>query len=181
MSKKEKDNMKKTEKFDETIIKEKIAELEILKQSFDVKKNEAEENYSKFVRLTAEFDNFKKRLEKEKRDLIDYAHKEVLVDILPIIDSFEKAIMPQDEDNGEFRKGVEMIFNNLKQALKKHGLVKIYAVGEKFDPHFHEAIGVEENDDLDENTIIDELHAGYMIHQKVLRPAMVRISKKKKV
>ena len=92
---------------------EKIAELEIFKQSFEEKKTEAQELNDKFMRINAEFDNYKKRVANEKRDLIDYAHKDIVTALLPIIDSFEKALEPHKEGKEEFVKGMNMIFISL--------------------------------------------------------------------
>ncbi|MFH1715270.1 MAG: nucleotide exchange factor GrpE [Elusimicrobiota bacterium] len=168
------------EREEEKIVRiEKIAELEILKQSFDSKKQEVDELSDKLMRLNAEFDNYKKRVANEKKDLMDYAHKDILRALLPIVDSFEKAMDQRNGDKDEFYNGIKMIFASLMDMLKKNGLKKMDAAGSAFDPHFHEAIAVVEKSDVEENIVIEETHAGYLLHDKVLRPAMVVISKKK--
>jgi molecular chaperone GrpE len=168
---------KELENIDEEARIDKISELDILKQSLEETKTKAEEYYDKFLRLSAEFSNYKNRVDKERKELISYSHKEVLKEILPFLDSFDKALESDHKNIDELISGMKMVQNVLWDTLKKQGLKKMEVIGEKFDPNFHEAIGFDETD-AEENIITFEIHAGYLLNEKVLRPAIVRINKK---
>jgi molecular chaperone GrpE len=126
-------------------------------------------------RVQAEFENYKKRVERDKKKVLDYSKEEVIIRLLPILDSFELAM--QNADNTEFAKGIDLIFNDLMDTLQKEGLIRIEAQ-ESFDPELHEALMTEEG--KEDNKIIEELQKGYKLKEKVIRPAKVKISKKKK-
>jgi molecular chaperone GrpE len=127
-------------------------------------------------RLQAEFENYKKRTEKEKEEFSKYANEKLIKNILPIIDNFEIALK-NCKNKDEFYKGIELVYANLIDTLQKLGLKPIKTEDEKFDPYRHEAL-LAEKSDKPENTIIGELQAGYMLNDKVIRHAKVKVSKK---
>ena len=129
------------------------------------------------LRKSADFENLRKRVEKEKREFQQYALSEIMGDLIFILDNFERALSHADESsNPEYRKGIELIYRQLKDLLEKRGLRAIEAAGKKFDPNFHEAVAREERNDLEEGTILEELQRGYYFHNRLLRPAMVKVS-----
>jgi len=125
-------------------------------------------------RLQAEFENFKKRTEKENIDRIKYSNAQVLGKLLPVLDNFELSL--KNCDDTEHIKGVRIVFAQLNDVLKEEGLNPIEAVGQTFDPHLHEAL-LQEKSDNPENTIIEELQKGYKLYEKVLRHTKVKVSK----
>jgi len=164
-------------------LENKLSELEILRQSFEEKKKLAESYYDQLLRLKAEFDNYRKRMEKEKEELIEFGKEELLVKILAILDSFELALSSaKDEKNEEklIKEGLELIYKQFKQVLEKEGLRKLDVQGRKFDPNLHHAVECQESDRHEDNEILKEICPGYLFHEKVVRPAMVVIARAKK-
>lgn len=131
------------------------------------------------ARQRSEFDNFRRRVQKEKDAIRDEAVEGVIADILPVIDNFDRAIASSREasDCGSIRKGVEMIEAQLSQILAGHGLQRIDAKGSPFDPHQHEALAVEETPHVPENTVVDVMLPGYLLKERVIRPAVVKVAK----
>lgn len=127
-------------------------------------------------RLQAEFENYKKRCEKENKQYIEYAEQDLVKDLLPVLDSFELSLK-NSQDHEKFRKGVELIFAQLFSTLKEKGLLKIESIGKEFDPYLHEVLITEESDN--ENIVIEELQPGYKFKDKVIRHSKVKIGKKK--
>lgn len=150
-------------------------EMENLKKQFNTKDKEAKENYDKFLRLNAEFDNFKKRIQREKTDSFKYASEKIIRDLIPVIDDLERAIQAaQNNDTVEdLSKGVEMIMNQIKSILESNGTKQFDSLGHVFDPNKHEAVSKIASAEHEHNTIIEELRKGYMFHDRLLRPAMV--------
>jgi len=140
----------------------------------------SDEYFDKFLRIQAEFDNYKKRLEKEKIEFIKFANSDIILDILKIVDDFERAVEAgkSKHDFDILYKGVEMIWNDLKEFLKQKGLKEIEAKGKPFDPHEHEAMMQEETDDEPEGQVVEEFQKGYKFNDRVIRPAKVKVSKK---
>jgi len=140
----------------------------------------AEENYDKFLRVYAEFENYKKRMEKEKSEFIKYANEGMIKDILVVVDNLERAIeQTKNHDQSEgVALGVEMILKQLKDILDKYGVKEMRAMGEPFDPRLHEAVIHEVADEYEENMVISELQKGYILKDRLIRPAMVKVSKK---
>ncbi len=139
----------------------------------------AEYNYNelndKYIRLQAEFQNYKKRTEKEKIDIIKYGKESVFTELLEVIDNFERATA--HEDNHEaYISGTKHVYTQLYEILKKNGLESIEAVGQEFDPTLHNAV-LQEESDKGENLIIEELQKGYILNGKVIRHSMVKVSK----
>jgi len=127
-------------------------------------------------RLQAEFENYKKYVDKEKADFLKYAKSDIIQKLLPVLDSFELALK-NTKNQKEFIKGVELIFSQLHQTLENEGLKSINPVGQKFDPYQHEVL-MKEKSDKEENTILEELQKGYMLYNKVIRHSKVKVSKK---
>ena len=141
-------------------------------------KAKAEEHYDHLLRLQADFDNYRKRSQKEKTELIKYASERIVGDLLPVLDNFERAASAAkvNPDIIAFSQGVDMIFRQLQTALSKEGLVAMEAVGQPFDPNLHEAVLRVASEEHPENTVVEELQKGYYLKEKVLRPCMVKVS-----
>ena len=151
-------------------------------EEFDALKEKAakaEEYYDRLLRLQADFDNFKKRLEKEKIEFIKFANEEIIIEILRVLDDFERAVEAgkKKHDFEILYKGVEMIWNDMKDFLEKKGLKEIDAKGKPFNPHEHEAMMQEENTEHPENHVIEEFQKGYTLNGRVIRPSRVKVSK----
>jgi len=127
-------------------------------------------------RLQAEFENYQKRVDRDLKDKCEFASKDIIEKILPILDNFELSLKNTD-DKEQFVKGMELIYSQLNDMLAKEGLQPIKATGTQFNPELHEAMLVEESDEKD-NTVIEELQKGYTLNEKVIRTAKVKISKK---
>jgi molecular chaperone GrpE len=127
------------------------------------------------LRRTAEFDNFRKRTEKEKLDLCEYASEQALKAMLPVLDDFERALRVETADT-EYAKGIGLIYNRMFDALKKLGLEPVESLGKPFDPHYHHAIELVPAPDAEDQTVLDELLRGYVFKGRLLRAAMVRVA-----
>lgn len=151
-------------------------EYEELKKNAKAK----EELQDKLLRLQAEFENARKRLEKERQEFIRYASEDTIKGLIGIIDDFERALSASKntQDFNILYKGIEMILNQLEEFLSKKGLTRIKTVGEVFDPSRHEALEVISDDAKPENTVVEEILKGYSLNDKILRAAVVKISKK---
>jgi molecular chaperone GrpE len=130
-------------------------------------------------RRQAEFDNFRKRAEREKSDILEFANTESVLAIVPILDDFERALKTDTADK-VYARGMELIYQRLADSLKKLGLEPITAKGQKFDPHVHHAVDMVETGDVEEQTILDEYQPGYNFRGRLLRPAMVKVAVTKK-
>jgi molecular chaperone GrpE len=130
-------------------------------------------------RRQAEFDNFRRRAEREKSDILEYANAETVRAILPILDDFERALKMESADK-EFARGMELIYQRLLDSLKKLGLEPISAKGLKFDPNLHHAVDMVETDEMEDHSILDEYQHGYNFRGRLLRPAMVKVAVSKK-
>ena len=131
----------------------------------------------RLLRTAAEFDNYRKRVERERRDLADYMKADILAEILPIADNFERALQAPSSDTDSLRKGVELIHKQMHDFLRKRGVTPIEALGADFDPNFHQAVIHETSPSHREGEVIEELQRGYMLGDKLLRPAMVKVAK----
>lgn len=128
------------------------------------------------LRLRADFENYRKQLEKEKDDFMRWANKEVLLDILEVADNFERAIPQLRKKDPEGAQGMELVYQQLMKSLEKHGLARIDAVGKRFDTCFHEAF-LQEETDGPEGVVLEELQKGYTLNDKVLRHSKVKVSR----
>ena len=132
----------------------------------------------RLLRTAAEFDNYRKRIERERREHTDAMAVDALSDLLPIIDDFERALQaPAGADAGSYRKGVELIYHQMCELLRKRGVKPIEAVGTDFDPRYHQAVVHESSASHREGEVIEELRRGYMLGDRLLRPAMVKVAK----
>ncbi len=131
------------------------------------------------LRLKADFENSKKRLEREKLDAIKYANERLLGEILPIVDNLDRALasLSEGHDPEKVKKGLELAQTELHQVLEQHGVQMVKAIGEAFDPRFHEAMGMVESPDAEDGTILEEVQRGYLLNGRLIRPSRVRIAK----
>jgi molecular chaperone GrpE len=152
--------------------KEQAQELERVKQ-------ERDELYDRLARLQAEFENYRKRSQREQMEFKQYAVTDTIKSLLPTLDSFERALQSHPEQS-EFRSGVELIYRQLRDALARLGVNEIEAEGRPFDPRVHEAIEMVpvSADEAEDNHVLQVLQRGYMLKDRLLRPAMVRVAKK---
>jgi molecular chaperone GrpE len=155
------------------------AELTDLRQQLVTKEGEAKDNYDRFVRQTAELDNFKKRANREREDGIRFANEVLIKDLLPIVDNLERAIAhASGGGNGKpLVEGVEMVLKGFLDVLSKHGVRQIVALGQSFDPGKHEAMAQLDSESHAPNSVIDEHQRGYFYRERLLRPALVTIAK----
>jgi len=135
----------------------------------------------RLLRTAAEFDNYRKRIDRERRDQADAAVADAIEELLPIIENLERALeAPAGSDPEVYRKGVELIHLQMAELLRKRGVKPIRAVGADFDPRFHQAVMHEVSNEHREGEVMDELSRGYMLGERLLRPAMVKVAKKAK-
>lgn len=135
----------------------------------------------KLLRLQADFDNSRKRLERDKQDFIKFANEGIILELLNVLDDLERTVNLAEtgkEDLAAFLKGVEMILAHLYEMLKEYGVKPIESEGKIFDPHFQEALMQVEDKELPEHTVVEELQKGYMLNDRVIRTAKVKVSKK---
>jgi molecular chaperone GrpE len=139
---------------------------------------ERDDYKDRWLRKGAEFDNYRKRIERERREQADQAVVELLQELLPVVDDFDRALtVDAGEGGGAYRKGVELIHGKLHDLLRKQGVKAMDVVGTDFDPNVHMAVVHEESPDHREGEVIGELQKGYMLHDRLLRPAMVKVAK----
>jgi len=138
---------------------------------------ELEDLNSRYLRLQADFNNYKKRVEKDRESLFAYATQDLLTKLLPAIDNFDRAMSSATDKNDGFYHGMDLIYQQLIDVLKNNGLEEIKALGEKFDPNLHHGVSQEESNEHDEDTIIEVFQKGYKVKDRVLRPSMVKITK----
>jgi molecular chaperone GrpE len=145
----------------------------------EVQKLKAERDtlLDRLARLQAEFENARKRTAREQQEFRDFATSDAIKALLPVVDSFERALQARTNQLDEFRGGVELIYKQLQDALARLGVRPVPAKGERFDPHLHEAIEMVETTDVPDHQVIDELQRGYKLKERLLRPAMVRVAK----
>lgn len=154
-------------------------EIARLKSELEARGMEAQANYDRFLRAAADLENYKKRVEKEKADIVSFANESLIEDVLPAIDNFERALSHANgEENLEsLKKGVKLTIDQLYGVLKKFGLDEIRSVGEKFDPSIHHAIS-EEDSEAEPGTVVKEFQKGYFLKGRLLRPSMVAVAKR---
>jgi len=133
----------------------------------------------KYLRLYAEFENYKKKVQKDKEELVKYANEKLIFELLPVLDSLEMAIEhARDEKNGGIMQGVDNTLKEFLRTLNKFGLTSIEAMGKPFDPSVHHAMSVVEREDVEENRVVEVFRKGYMLKDKVIRAPLVGVSKK---
>jgi len=148
-------------------------------------KKKHDELKDKLMWVAADFDNYKKRTLKEKEEFLKFSQASILKEFLVVVDNLERAVgsIPgDDQDKGllVLKQGVELTLKQFQSVLEKHGVTKVKTVGEKFDPRFHEVMFQEETDKVPDETVLEELQSGYLLHDRVLRPALVKTAKNHK-
>lgn len=150
-------------------------EIEALKGQVEKLAGDLQEKKDRLLRLQADFDNFRRRSAKEREEISAVVTQNFCKDMLPLLDNFERAMAAETKDVEAFQKGVEMIFTQFQEVLKKNGLEQIEAVGQKFDPNFHQAVMRVEDPEKEDDTVAQELQKGYMVKGRVIRPSMVQV------
>ena len=164
----------------ENVNKEEIqitaSELEALKE----KAAKADEHWDRILRINADFDNAKKRLEKRSEDTAKYAIEKLLLEILPVVDDLDRAIKSLDEAGipKSVREGLALVQDKFHKILEQNGVQAIPAAGQPFDPHMHEAVGEVATDAFEEGAVAEELQKGYTLNGKLARPSRVRIARR---
>lgn len=168
---------------------EAVTETEVLqedinqiKRMLDEKIKECEENYKRFLLVSADLDNYKKRIEREKEDILNFGNERLIKELIIVIDNLERALghINTDADvvlRDSVRDGVQLTLLQFLAVLKKFGLEQVSAIGERFDPSKHEAVNQEENKDCEPGTVVKEYQKGYYLKDRLVRPAMVVVSK----
>lgn len=156
-------------------------ELQKLRRQLELKDQEVKEIHDRFLRQAAELENYKKRTARERDDAIRFANEYIIKDLLSVLDNLERAIAHakgEGRGNGEpFVEGVAMVLRGFLDVLTKHGVVQVNAAGQPFDPQKHEAMTQVESEKHPPNTVVDEYHKGYLLHDRLLRPALVSVAK----
>ncbi len=164
--------------------KEKEIPLEKMKKSQLIGKIEeiqksVQENFDLYLRSQAEMENIKKRFQKEKEDLIKYSNESLIKQLLQVVDSLEKGVAHSQDENSvdALREGLELTLKGLLDTLKKAGIETVEALGETFDPNYHEAVLEQEDENVESGKIVQEFQKGYVLNNRLIRPAMVIVSK----
>ncbi|MGI5911410.1 MAG: nucleotide exchange factor GrpE [Syntrophomonadaceae bacterium] len=154
-------------------------EIISLKNQLEKQQEESKKYYDLYLRSLAELENYKRRTNREKEEYSKYAILPLIKKLLPIVDDLKRALeqFATSKDLQALSKGVEMITSNLQEFLKNEGVEPIDAQGKPFDPQYHQPLMVEESDEYPQNTVIEELQCGYMLHDRVIRPSLVKVSK----
>jgi molecular chaperone GrpE len=170
------------------IVSDQTGEIESLKSEIEKKSQQAKENHDKYVRLYAEFENYKKRMVKDQAEFLKSANERLIRDILPVIDNLERAVEHAKEPSEVAKEelqdikgliaGIELTIKQFKDVLGSLGVEEVKSVGEPFDPSRHEAVSHIETDKYDNNIVINEFQKGYILNNRILRPAMVSVAKK---
>ena len=152
---------------------------EALREALAAKTQEAERFQGRLLRLHAEFENYKKRMVREKAEFLKFAHEGLILEILPILDNLERAMASARAEAGStpLLEGLEMIARLFRSVLEKAGVTPMEALGQPFDPGYHQAVAQVESSDPDANLVVEEIQKGYLIEGRVLRPAMVKVSR----
>lgn len=153
-------------------------EKEQLEQQIDELKRELEEKDNRYLRLYADFENYKRRTRNEIEAIKKYQAQDLIADLLPAIDNFERALKSEakSDDAKNILKGIEMVYRGMMEALAKAGVKPIEAVGQAFDPRYHHAVMQEKSEDHPSNVVLEEFQKGYMLKDRVIRPSMVKVS-----
>jgi len=157
---------------------EQAEDIETLQQDLAEEKEKSERYLANWQRCQADFDNYKKRSEQEKREIIEFASRALISNLLPVMDDLERALalVPAGLDESSWTEGIRLIYNKLKTTLEAQGLAEIKARGEPFDPRLHEAVMQQEGE---EGMVIEETQKGYKFKEKVIRPSLVIVGKGK--
>lgn len=165
---------------DESPRRKRRSTLEDLRKTLEEKKQLAQDNYEKFLRAYAELENYKKRVERERADSLRHVREELIRDILPFIDNLRRAVghaAPEaDNDPKALVEGVDLTLRELMRVLEKYGLEPIESVGRRFDPNLHEAMMQVESETCEPQTVVEEFQRGYLLKDRLLRPARVSVA-----
>lgn len=152
-----------------------------VKSELEAVRAEASENYDKLLRLSAEFENYKKRMQRQVEDYRRFANESLIKDLLSVVDNLERALEASREsqkvEDDCMRQGLEMTLDEIKRVLDKYHVTPIEAMGKAFDPAFHEAVMQQPSEQYPDNTVIQEMQKGYMLYDRLIRPAMVAVSR----
>ena len=154
------------------------AEAEPEEKKEEAEASPEEQESERYMRLMAEFQNFKRRAAKEKSDIHAFANERIIGDLLPVMDNFERALETETEDTEAYAKGMQLIFEQMKTALEKAGLKEIEALGLDFDPNVHNAVMTDNTEEYENDKISKVLQKGYKLNDKVIRPSMVAVNKR---
>ena len=154
------------------------AEAEPEEKKAEAEASPEEQESERYMRLMAEFQNFKRRAAKEKSDIHAFANERIIGDLLPVMDNFERALETETEDTEAYAKGMQLIFEQMKTALEKAGLKEIEALGLDFDPNVHNAVMTDNTEEYENDKISKVLQKGYKLNDKVIRPSMVAVNKR---
>lgn len=163
---------------EETAGEDKAGGAEAAEKAAADEKAAAEAESERYMRLMAEFQNYKRRAAKEKTDTLQYANEKIVGDLLPVIDNFERALATETDDLEGYAKGMQLIFEQFMKALENAGVEEIKAMDEDFDPNVHNAVMTDNIEDKDDGKITKVLQKGYKLRDKVVRPSMVAVNKK---
>jgi molecular chaperone GrpE len=158
------------------------ASLKELESKLESAENEAKENYDRFLRVSAEFENYKKRSARQIDEFRKFANESLLKDMLCVVDNLERAVDSSQNDgikNHTIAEGVTLTIDEISKIFKKYNVKPVLSLNEPFDPNFHQAVMQEETEDYPDNVVLKELQKGYLMHDRLLRPAMVIVSKSK--
>ena len=153
--------------------------LQDLLQKLEDAQTEAQTNHDRFLRERAELENFKKRMQREKAEALRFASEPLIRELLPVVDNLERAVEHGSGDGQSVLAGVRLVLKSFREVLDRHGVKPIEAVGEPFDPSRHEAMAQVESTEHEPNRVVEQYHRGYLLHDRLLRPALVTVSSRK--
>lgn len=146
--------------------------------SIEALQKERDETFDRLLRKTAEFDNYRKRIERERKEFIEWASADVLTDLLAVMDDFDRALaVDAPADALPYKTGVELIRHLLYELIRKRGVIEVEALGADFDPHLHQAVAYDVVEGAQEGTVVEELRKGYKLGDRLLRPSLVKVAK----
>ena len=153
-------------------------EAVVSQEAFQTLEKDYEALKEKMLRLTAEYDNFRKRTQREKAADLKYKAQDLATDLVPVVDTFDRALQLKPDENSidSFYEGMEMVYRQLMQALSQAGVEEIETEGETFDPNFHQAVMQVEDDQYESQAIVETLQKGYRLKDRIIRPAMVKVN-----
>jgi molecular chaperone GrpE len=154
-------------------------EIAVLRQQLCEKDAEVSRERDRFLRERAELENFKKRMQREKADALRFACEPLIRGLLPVIDNLERALAHEEGDGKPIREGVRMVLDALLALLEGQGVQRIDALGQRFDPAKHQALAQVDSAQHDPNHVVEQLHSGYLLHDRLLRPALVTVNARK--
>lgn len=174
----EEESMETSSEQEEEDINKLREQLNEYKEKYEALEAEKKQLTDRMLRIQADYDNFKRRTEKERIAERKYQAQDLATELLPVIDNFERALQTDvSDENKGFKDGMVMIYEQLQNALKSQGIEAIETVNKEFDPNIHHAVMQVEDENFDSNVIVEELQKGYMLKDKVIRPAMVKVNK----